>query len=86
MDQLAEIELQLGRHEQLIGPLAELAAEYPLREQSIGHLMLALYRSGRCADALAAYRHLYTRLDADLGIEPGTAVSSLHDGILRADL
>ena len=81
LDQLAEVELRLGRHEQLIGPLTELAAEYPLREQVIAHLMLALYR----AEALAAYRQLCARLGADFGIEPGIAVSSLHDRMLRAD-
>jgi hypothetical protein len=47
--------------------------------------MLALYRSGRRADALTAYRQLYARLDGDLGIEPRRPVSSLHDRMLRAD-
>jgi DNA-binding SARP family transcriptional activator len=85
LDQLAEVELRLGRPEQLVGPLTEIVAEYPLRERFVAHLMLALYRSGRRADALAAYRQLYARLDADLGIGPGGPVAGLHDQMLRAD-
>ena len=81
----AEVELALGRHAHLVGRLTELVAEHPLREQLVAYLMLALYRSGRRADALAAYHRLRAELDAELAVNPGKRVTDLHERILRAD-
>jgi len=85
LEQHAELELQLGRSRQLVVPLTELVAEYPLREQLVCHLMLALYRCGRRADALAAYGRLRERLDRELGITPSREAAELHGRILRTD-
>lgn len=81
----AELSLTLGRHRSLVAPLAELAEEHPTQENLYSLLMLALYRSGRQAEALAAYRKLYGYLRSNLGIQPGSTVSSVHEGILRQD-
>ncbi|MFK4145251.1 BTAD domain-containing putative transcriptional regulator [Streptomyces sp. NPDC004065] len=80
-----EARLRLGRHEAVLDELDALVAEHPLREGLRGRLMLALYRSGRQADALAAYRDLRHRLAEELGIEPGPPLQQLHQRILRAD-
>jgi DNA-binding SARP family transcriptional activator len=80
-----EAELLLGRHRQLVGELQELVAEYPLRERLCGQLMLALYRAGRQAEALAAYGQARRRLVEELGIEPGTELQRLQRQILAAD-
>jgi DNA-binding SARP family transcriptional activator len=85
LEQLADLELKLGRHQHLVGPLTEAAAEHPLREELVSHLMLALYRSGRRADALAAYQQLHTRLDTELGVGPSPQAAELHARILRTD-
>ncbi|MFC8617715.1 BTAD domain-containing putative transcriptional regulator [Micromonospora purpureochromogenes] len=81
----AELELELGRHRELIGELVELVAEFPLRERLRHQLMLALYRSGRQAEALAAYREIGDLLREEYGIEPGNALQELHRRILRSD-
>ncbi|MFJ9372382.1 AfsR/SARP family transcriptional regulator [Streptomyces sp. NPDC101455] len=80
-----DIEVDRGRHSEVIAELASLTGRYPLREQLCRLLMLALYRSGRQAEALAAYRRARGTLVAELGIEPGTALRDLHDRILAAD-
>jgi DNA-binding SARP family transcriptional activator/tetratricopeptide (TPR) repeat protein len=80
-----DLELQLGRHHQLIGKLAELAASHPVRERLVGQLMLALHRSGRQADALRAYHGLRERLADELGLDPGVQIQQLHTAILRND-
>jgi DNA-binding SARP family transcriptional activator len=80
-----ELELSLGRHRQVIGELEALAREYPLRERVVGQLMLALYRSGRQAEALNAYLRLAQRLVNDLGIDPIIEVAHLYEAILRHD-
>ena len=77
-----ETELALGRSAELVAELEALVAEYPLRERLRGQLMLALYRSGRQADALAAYRSARETLVAELGIEPGSALRQLERAIL----
>jgi DNA-binding SARP family transcriptional activator len=82
IEQLAELELQLGNHGRLVGELIEITAEYPLRERLVGYLMLALCRCDRRADALATYRHLRARLREELGIEPAHHVRQLHEQIL----
>lgn len=80
-----DLGLRAGRHRQLIGELRQLVAEHPLREMFTAHLMLALYRSGRQAEALAAYRALRETLDGQLGIEPMEQLRLLHGRILRQE-
>jgi predicted ATPase/DNA-binding SARP family transcriptional activator len=80
-----DAELQLGRHVDLVAELEQLVAEQPLRERLRGQLMLALYRSGRQADALAAYRETRRILDEELGLEPGDELNELQHAILRQD-
>jgi DNA-binding SARP family transcriptional activator len=80
-----EARLRLGRHEAVLDELEALVTEHPLREGPRGQYMLALYRAGRQADALAAYQDLRRQLDEDLGIEPGPPLQRLHQQILRAD-
>jgi WD40 repeat protein/DNA-binding SARP family transcriptional activator len=80
-----EAELLLGRDGDLVGELEELTRVYPLREQLRGQLMLALYRSGRQADALAAYHELRALLRDELGIEVSPALRNLAGQLLRHD-
>ena len=80
-----EAELQLGRHSEVIGELRQLTAEFPLRERLRGLLMLALYRDGRQAEALAAFQHARDVLIDELGTEPGRDLKHLHQQILTAD-
>lgn len=77
-------ELRQGLHGQVVPELFALTAQHPYRERLRGQLMLALYRSGRQADALAAFRDGRRLLNEELGIEPGDALRSLHDQILAA--
>jgi DNA-binding SARP family transcriptional activator/tetratricopeptide (TPR) repeat protein len=79
-----EADLELGRSD-VVGELEALLAEHPLRERLRGQLMLALYRSGRQADALAAYRDARRALVDELGIEPGRDLRDLEQAILRQD-
>ena len=82
LEQRVEADLQLSRHRDLVAELHMLVASHPLRETFWRQLMLALYRSGRQAEALAAYRRLRRSLVSELGLEPGLAVRRLHDAIL----
>ncbi|MFI5925913.1 BTAD domain-containing putative transcriptional regulator [Micromonospora sp. NPDC051543] len=81
----SELTLDLGRHRETIGELVELVAEFPVRERLRHQLVLALYRSGRQAEALAAYREFGDLLREEYGIEPGEALQELHRRILRSD-
>ena len=81
----AEAELALGGHAELVGELDELVGREPFRERLWGHLMLALYRSGRQADALSAYRTVRDQLADQLGIDPGPELRRLEERILRQD-
>jgi DNA-binding SARP family transcriptional activator len=81
-----DVELELGRHLALVPELEAAVAASPLDERLAGQHMLALYRSGRQADALAAYRRTADRLRDELGLEPGAALRGLHEAILRQDL
>jgi DNA-binding SARP family transcriptional activator/tetratricopeptide (TPR) repeat protein len=83
-DRLA-LELDLGRHHELVGELTELVSEFPLREVLRGQLMLALYRSDRKADALAVYRTGRRIMIDELGIEPGVRLRELEHAILTSD-
>ncbi|MEU4287771.1 BTAD domain-containing putative transcriptional regulator [Kribbella sp. NPDC026596] len=78
-------ELALGHHQELLPALAELTAAQPTRESFAAASMLALYRSGRQADALAVHAELVRHLDEELGVEPGTEVRDLQVAILRQD-
>lgn len=80
-----DADLHLGRHAEVIGELEQLTATHPLRERQRAQLMLALYRDGRQAEALAAYRQARQVLIDELGAEPGTALQELHQQILTAD-
>jgi ABC-type transport system substrate-binding protein/DNA-binding SARP family transcriptional activator/streptogramin lyase len=77
--------LALGRHSLVVGELDELIAANPLRERLHAQQMLALYRCGRQADALAAYRHLRQVLDEEIGVDPSPPLSELHQAILTHD-
>jgi DNA-binding SARP family transcriptional activator/predicted negative regulator of RcsB-dependent stress response len=78
-------EMHLGRHDQLVPELRDLAQRYPLRERVHAQLMLALYRCGRQAEALEAYRDARRILVEELGIEPGAPLRELHHKILAGD-
>jgi DNA-binding SARP family transcriptional activator len=82
---LAEARLAAGEHRQLVPELEQLAADNPLDEHVHAQLMLALYRCGRQADALATYQRLRVTLAEDLGIDPGQALRGLETAILRQD-
>jgi DNA-binding SARP family transcriptional activator len=80
-----DADLECGRHAELVGELESLVQDHPLRERLHGLLMLALYRSGRQAEALAVYQEARRRLVDELGIEPGSPLQRLHGAILRHD-
>jgi DNA-binding SARP family transcriptional activator len=80
-----DADLHLGRHRPVTAELAALAAAEPLRERVHELLMLALYRSGQQAAALAAYRQARRRLVDELGVEPGPALRELNQRILQSD-
>jgi DNA-binding SARP family transcriptional activator/pimeloyl-ACP methyl ester carboxylesterase len=77
--------LACGRHRETVVELEELTAEHPLRERFWAQRLLALYRCGRQADALRAYRDVRTVLVGQLGIEPGPELRQLEARILRQD-
>ncbi len=77
--------LALGEHAELVGDLESAIAAEPLRERLWQQLMLALYRSGRQADALRAYQRLRKILDDELGIEPNREITALEAAILNQD-
>jgi DNA-binding SARP family transcriptional activator/tetratricopeptide (TPR) repeat protein len=79
-----EADLACGRHADVIGELTTLTAEYPLREELWAHLLVALYRAGRQAEALDAYARARRCLADELGIEPGPRLRQLHQDILTA--
>jgi DNA-binding SARP family transcriptional activator/tetratricopeptide (TPR) repeat protein len=80
-----EAELVLGGHTELVGELEDLVGREPFRERLWGQLMLALYRSGRQAEALHAYRRLRDSLADHLGIDPAPELRRLEERILRQD-
>jgi len=82
---LIDARLALGEHAELAAELRALVEENPLRERLWQHWMLALYRAGRQAEALTAYRRLRDRLVRELGTEPARAVRDLHELMLAAD-
>ena len=80
-----EADLALARHLDVVGELQSLVSEYPLRDRLRAQLMLALYRSGRQAEALEAYRAGRRVFVEELGIEPSPALQDLEKAILRQD-
>jgi DNA-binding SARP family transcriptional activator len=81
----ADAALALGRHAELVPDLEQLVAAEPLRERPREQLMLALYRSGRQSEALAAYREARRHFSSQLGIEPGPELRRLERAILEHD-
>ncbi|HEV2370584.1 MAG TPA: AfsR/SARP family transcriptional regulator [Streptosporangiaceae bacterium] len=79
-----DCQLLLGRHREVLGELWALAADYPLRAGPVGQLMLALYRCGRQADALALYSKTRMLLAEEVGLDPGPVLQHLHQQILTA--
>jgi DNA-binding SARP family transcriptional activator len=80
-----EAGMRLGRHEQLVPQLRDLVRQHPLQEHNHAQLMLALYRCGRQAEALAAYQRARDVLVTELGVEPGPGLRELHQRMLSAD-
>ncbi len=80
-----EADLAAGRDAEVIGELQQLVARHPTRERLAGHLMLALYRCGRQAEALESYQKARRVLVEEMGIEPGPELRRLQDAILRQD-
>ncbi len=80
-----ELELHLGRHRRLVGEITHLTHENPLRERLRALLMIALYRSGRQAEALDVYREGRDMLVEELGLEPGPELRLLENAILAGD-
>ena len=81
-----DADLACGRHADVVGELEALVHEHPLRERLRGQQMLALYRAGRQADALDAYRRAYEALVDGLGIEPSPELRTLESAILRHEV
>ncbi|WP_225730891.1 MULTISPECIES: BTAD domain-containing putative transcriptional regulator [unclassified Nocardia] len=86
LEQRVELDLRLGRYAEVIAELSPLCAEHPMREQTRGLLMTALFHAGRQAEALAVYADTRRVLIERLGIEPGQQLAELHQRILRGDL
>ena len=80
-----DADLALGRHGELVSEIEDLVAAHGFRERLRGQLMLALYRAGRQADALAAFQAARTALVEELGIEPGPGLRDLEQAILKQD-
>jgi DNA-binding SARP family transcriptional activator len=85
VEERIDADLACGRHAALVPELEALIAEHPLRERLRAQLMLALYRSGRQADALAAYRDARGVMQEELGLEPSRVLSELERSILQQD-
>ena len=85
LEERIESDLLQGHHAELVGELEALVREHPLRERLHAQLMLALYRSGRQADALETYRRAREAMVEELGIEPSRELGELQQAILRQD-
>jgi DNA-binding SARP family transcriptional activator/class 3 adenylate cyclase len=80
-----DAELALGQHAALVSELEALVRDQPMRERLHAQLMLALYRSGRQAEALDAYQRVHAYLSGELGLEPGSELKALQAGILNQE-
>jgi WD40 repeat protein/DNA-binding SARP family transcriptional activator len=85
LEQAIDADLAAGRHREVAAELAALVSEHPLRERLHAQRMLALYRCGRQADALDAYRQARALLVEQIGVEPGPELRELHAAVLRQD-
>ncbi|HEY1357506.1 MAG TPA: BTAD domain-containing putative transcriptional regulator [Thermoleophilaceae bacterium] len=85
LEQRIDAQLAGGAGPELVAELEALVREHPFRERLVGQLMLALYRSGRQADALAAYQDARQRLARELGLEPASQLRDLEQRMLRHD-
>ena len=85
LEERLEADLELGRHTEVVGELEALVGRYPLRERLRSQLMLALYRSGRQAEALDAYQDARRALTEELGIDPSRTLQELERRILQQD-
>jgi DNA-binding SARP family transcriptional activator len=85
LEQRIDAELAIGQDDEVVAELEALTVEHPLRERLCGQLMLALYRSGRQAEALESYQAARAVLVEELGIEPGRRLRELHQAILEQD-
>lgn len=85
LEECIRVELGLSRAGELVAELTELVRRYPYREGLHGALMLALYRTGRQAESLAAYRDARRVLSTEIGVEPGSELQQLHQAILHRD-
>ena len=85
LEQRIERDLSAGRHTDVVGELEALTRSHPLREHLRGQLMLALYRSGRQAEALDAYRAARQTFMDELGLEPSRELRELHQRVLQQD-
>jgi DNA-binding SARP family transcriptional activator len=85
LEECLEVELTLGGAGELVAELTELVRRYPYRERLHAALMRALYRAGRTAEALAAFRHARQLFHDELGTEPGEELQRLHQAILNRD-
>ena len=84
-EERADVLLALGRHEEVVPDLTALVTDHPLRERMRGLLMIALYRSGRPAEALRVFQDGRRVLAEELGIDPGTDLSRIHQQVLTSD-
>ena len=85
LEELAEIDLTAGRHHEIAADLAWLAEQHGPRQRLTSSLMIALYRSGRPAEALAAYARYRGELAASFGLDPASDLQDLHRRILAGD-
>lgn len=85
LERRIDVDLELGRAEDVVSELTALTAQHPIREHLWKQLMLALFRCGRSAEALTAYQLATDRLRAELDAQPGPALRDLHQAILRDD-
>ncbi len=85
LEERIDVDLSHGAHTEVVAELIGLVAEHPLREHLAGQLMRALHSSGRQADAFAVFHTLRARLGDELGIDPGRAIGTLYEQLLRGD-
>ncbi|SDH25135.1 DNA-binding transcriptional activator of the SARP family [Lentzea fradiae] len=86
LERRVEVDLELGRHGELVAELSRLTGEHPLRERFWAQLMVALYRSGRQSEALAAYQRVSRLLADELGIDPGDELRRVHGRVLSGSI